>query len=275
MTEAVSTQGFAMPVGAPASAPATAPATSALPGLETQSLPQINTPQGNDALAAAVEALTASLAAQQHAQAAPATENSLNSLDPATLDDPMLRSMAGAFKMLGKDLDFDRVFSKALDAGDVSLLDLNYLKEKGGDNAQGLADLATSIVNAVNQKATAQADAVYKLAGGVDQWNAATAAFNKNAPQELRLAVAQLADSGKESNVAAAAKLVMQYSQGQGFVPNASPLLTAGGAAIQGQALDKGAFQEALNKLDPNARDFNQRRQELFARRALGKQLGN
>lgn len=273
MTEAVSTQGFAIPPGAPA--PASAPPLQPLEVKPLPSIPGGNAPtQSTDALAAAVEALTASLAAQPAAPVQ-ATENSLNALDPNTLDDPTLRSMAGAFKMLGKDLDFDRVFGKALEAGDPNLLDLNYLKDKGGANAQGLADLATSIVALINQKATAQADAVYKLAGGADQWNAATAAFNKNAPQELRLAVAQLADSGKEANVSAAAKLVMQYSQGQGFVPNTTTLLTSGGGSIQEQALDKAGFQEALNKLDPNARDFVAKRSELFARRALGKQLGN
>lgn len=280
MTEAVSTQGFAMPTGSPH--PAVMP-QDAKPGFVVQPIAPATldavapaaAAAPSDALAAAITALTESMkpTAAEPTVATPAAN--LNTLDPSTLEDPTLRSMAGAFKLLGSTLDFDRVFSKALDSGDATLLDTAYLKEKGGANAQGLIDLAQGIVAVVQQKATEQTNAVYALAGGEAQWNAATAAFNKNAPVELRLAVSQMADSGKPQHIAAAAKLVMQFATGQGFVPTPANLISAANTNAQGQALDKLGFQTELRKLDPNARDFQAKRGDLFARRALGKRLGN
>lgn len=283
MTEAVATQGFTLPTITGAQTPslnaAAVPPQNAQPGFVAGTpLPALPTaPQSTTELAAAVEKLTAAMAAKDAEPKVEPVEpdaKSLNTLDPNTLEDPTLRSMASAFKMLGAGLDFDRIFAKAIDAGDPKLLDIAYLREKAGANADGLVGLAESIVNFTNQQAMQQQGAVYALAGGESQWNAATAAFNANAPAEYKLAVRNLIDSGNKSNIEAGAKLVVQFATGQGYVPTPATMLNSGAGAHTGTGLDKSAFQTELQKLNPNDRDYNTKREELFARRRLGLQVG-
>lgn len=268
------------PVGnTPPLGAAAVPPANAQPGFVTpQALPVLPAaPQSTAELAAAVTKLTEAMAAKpaEPAKAAePAVADSLNALNPDTIEDPTLRSMASAFKILGAGLDFDRIFAKAIDAGDPKLLDLAYLREKAGANADGLVGLAESIVNFTNQQAQEQAKAIYALAGGETQWNAATAAFNANAPAEYKLAVKQLIDSGVRSNVEAGAKLVTQFALGQGYVPTPAGLINSESGAPQGASLSKVEFQAELRKLNPNDRDYMDKRESLFARRRLGNTQG-
>lgn len=279
MTEPVVTQGFTLPtipgVVTPPLGVAAVPPANAAPGFVLPVLPAAGAT--NEELVAAVAKLTAAMA-EKPAPVVPAVVepavNSLNALDPSTIEDPTLRSMAGAFKMLGTGLDFDRIFAKAIDAGDPKLLDLAYLREKAGANADGLVGLAESIVNFTNQQAIQQTAAIYALAGGEPQWQAATAAFNANAPAEYKMAVKQLIDSGVKSNIEAGAKLVTQFALGQGYVPTPAGMLNAGAGAHVGTGLDKATFQSELQKLNQNDRDYTAKREELFARRKLGQQTG-
>lgn len=280
MTEQVIVQGFELPVIPGAQTPpldaAAVPPKNMQPGFAPLNVLQPGT--SNEELAAQVAKLTAAMA-EKPAQVAEPTvltdpKIEYNSLDPSTIDDPTLRSMAGAFKMLGAGLDFDRIFAKAIDAGDPKLLDIAYLREKAGANADGLVGLAESIVNFTSQQATAQQSAVHAMAGGEAQWVAAITAFNAKAPAEYKLAVQQLIDSGKKSNIEAGAKLVVQYALGQGYVPTPAGLLNAGAGSPTGNGLSKADFQTELQKLNPNARDHNEQRANLFARRTLGRQTG-
>lgn len=283
---AVPTQGFQAP-----GIPAVPPASQQTPGFVVPPLPApVVPPAGtepapaavpaNDALAAAVAALTEAMKGKTPEGKDPepkpegAAPQSLNALDPSTLEDPTLRSMAGAFKALGAGLDFDRVFANALDNNNAELLDIAYLKEKGGANADGLIDLAKSIVRLVEQKSEINTKAVYAKAGGEAQWAAATAAFNKGAPQAFKEAVAAMMNSGKDSAILQAAELVVQYAKTQGFVPSPAPLLNLGAPAAVGQGLGKAEFQAELRKLDPQDRDYATKRETLFVRRQLGKQVG-
>lgn len=278
MTEQVRTDGFVVQNTAPAVQPQDATPGFVVPPLAAPALPAVPAatvapvaPAADAGMAAAIAALTAAITP---APTAAPVADSLNTLDTSTIDDPTLRSMATAFKQLGNGMDFDRVFAKALDSGDASLLDMAYLREKAGANADSLAGLAESIVRVVNQRATAAQTAVHNIAGGEANWNASTAAFNKAAPPEFKLAISQMLDSGKEAQVQAAAKLVVQFAKGQGYVPTPAELLNAGAGANAGQALDKAGFQAELQKLNPSARDYAVQRGQLFARRQIGKSLG-
>ena len=285
MTTPVQTSGFVVPPngGQPAvstMAPGFVPSMGQLPPIPEvpatpAAAPAVAAP-AEDATAALVAQLTAALASKEAAPepAAVVPAESLNALDPSKLEDPTLRSMATAFKMLGADLDIDRIFGKAIDAGDPKLLDLAYLREKAGANADGLVGLAESIVQYVELQAEKSEQAVYALAGGEAEWNAASAAFNTSAPKEFKMVVVKMLDSGNTEQVQAAAKLVVQFAKGQGYVPNPGALLTATSGAPTGSALSKADFQIELQKLNPNDRDYQNRRGELFARRAIGKSLG-
>lgn len=251
------------------------------PGPPVVQEPAKATEPAPNALDAQVSALLAALkatqapAAPEPVQGAVTTPGKLNDLDPAVIEDPILRSMATVMQTIGKDLDLDRVFSKALDHGDASLLDLAYLREKGGVNAPQLITIAEGIVQAVNAQADAVTAEVHNLAGGAQNWDAAVAAFNKQAPVEFRQVVAMMLDSKEKSKISAGAKLVVEFAKGSGLVPNVNKLVQNGGAAVPAAlALTKEGFQAELRKLNPNDRDFGEQREALFSRRAMGRQLG-
>lgn len=280
MTEAVNTEGFNAPAGGQNLPPA-----NQVPGHVPQEVPPAGAQPAapvakpDDAgLAAAIAALTASLKPSEPAQTqapAPQDEDSLNNFDVNTLEDPVLRSMAIAMKTVGKGLDMDRAIGRAIEHGNADFIDAAYIREKCGDNANELVQIAQGIVSAVNAQASAAAASVYNLAGGEDSWNNCTAAFNAGAPAELRSVIGVMFDSGNQKQIEAAAKIVVEFAKGSGFIPNANPLLQSGAASLpQGQALDKDSFQAELRKLNPNSRTYLQERSNLFARRSMGKRLG-
>lgn len=288
MTQAVPTNGFNVPGGGAVVAgeqnipPANLEPGFANPQPAAATPPAQPTPAAQPAagsLDASVAALLAALQAQQPAAAPAATTEptvgKLNGLDVATLEDPILRSMATVMQTVGKDLDMDRALGLAIERGDAGLIDKAYLREKGGATAEQLITIAEGIVQAVAQQATAVTKEVHALAGGEPGWNVAVAAFNKSASPEMRSVVKLMLDSEKKSQITAGAKLVVEFAKQSGFVPTVNALVQNGGsAASSAQALSKESFQEALRTLDPNSRQYQSQRSELFARRQQGKQLG-
>lgn len=282
MTQAVPTEGFTAPpaAGNPPAAPNGN--TINIPPPNHAPAPAAAEPAANPAgLDAAIAAMTAALkgitpAAPEPAAPAPAADSTLNGYDVNSIDDPIIKSMATVMQTVGKDIDLDRAIGKAISDGRADLIDIAYLREKGGANAADLITIATGLVNAVAEKSAAVSNEVHALAGGQAQWDAGVAVFNQAAPQELRLVVAQMLDSGKEQLVKAGAKMVVEFSKNSGHLPSVNPLLNTGASApaAAAQALDKAGFQAELRKLNPQDRDFNAQREQLFARRQLGRQLG-
>lgn len=280
MTTPVATNGFVEPpAGTPAPVPNgnpinIPPQQTAAPAAEPAQAPAA---QGDlaAAIAAMTEALKGSAPAQAPAAVEPAVTTELNSYDVSSIEDPIIKSMATVMQTIGKDIDLDRAIGKAIADGRVDLIDVAYLREKGGANAAELITIATGLVNAVNAKSSAISNEVYMLAGSEAQWDAGVAVFNKGAPQELKLVVAQMLDSKQEHLIKAGAKFVIEFSKGSGMLPNVNPSLQYGAAApAAAQALDKIGFQEELRKLNPNDRSYLAQREALFSRRQLGRQLG-
>lgn len=285
MTTPVATNGFVEPpaAGNPAPVPngnpipippqgsGTPPAAAPAPATQEPAAPA-----GLDAaIAALTAALKGSTPAAEPAVNEPAASSGLNSYDVNSIDDPIIKSMATVMQTVGKDIDLDRAIGKAIEDGRVDLIDVAYLREKGGANAAELITIATGLVNAVVAKGAAVTSEVHALAGGATQWDAGVAVFNKGAPQELKLVVAQMLDSGKDNLIKAGAKIVVEFSKGSGFLPNVNPSVQSGAAALPAaQALDKFEFQAELRKLNPQDRNFYEQREQLFARRSLGRQLG-
>lgn len=277
MTTPVATNGFVEQPAAPAvnGTPINIPAPVAPVAAAPAATPAAAAPAGLDAaIAALTEAMRGAAPAATVVQE-PAVQTGLNTYDVNGIDDPIIKSMATVMQTVGKGLDMDRAIGKAIADGRPDLIDVAYLREKGGANAEELITIANGLVNAVAAKGNAVTAEVHNLAGGEAGWDAGVAAFNKGAPQELRVVVAQMLDSGKDNLIKAAAKLVVGFSKGSGYIPNVNPGVQSGAASLPAaQALDKFAFQEELRKLNPQDRNFNAQRGELFARRALGRSLG-
>jgi len=258
------TPGFVVP-------PAGTPVAGTPPAAPTAAQPD---------MASAIAALTAALqtnsapAPEAQATTPPAT-GSLNTYDVSSIDDPILKSMATVMQTVGKGIDMDRALGKAIENGRIDLIDSAYLREAGGANAEELITIAKGIVQAVEAKGQQVTKDSHALAGGEPLWNASLAAFNTKAPQGLRIVIAQMLDSNQDNLVKAGTKMIVEFGKTSGTVPTANPLLQSGASAMpQAQALDKVGFQEELRKLNPQARDFEQRRGELFSRRDLGRKLG-
>jgi len=203
-------------------------------------------------------------------------QSSVSEFDINSIQDPIIKSMAGILQSTGAGLDLDRVLGKALAYGDPSLVDVAYLNEKGGANAQQLAEIAKGIVQAVDAKSTAITNEIYQSVGGEAQWEQASAIFNSKAPAEIKAIVAQMLDSTNEVQIKAAAKVVAEFGRSSGLVPQIGAALLNGNpsAGVVGQGLSKVQFQAELAKLNKDAPTYADEREALFARRSLGKSSG-
>lgn len=198
----------------------------------------------------------------------------LNTFDVNTIQDPVIRSMAGMFKMVGKDVDMNRVVGNALAKQDPGLIDIAYLAEKGGPQAGQLAQLARDLVGAVQMQSERITQSVIQAAGGEAQWSAATAVFNQSAPPGYAAVVGKMLDSGDEAQIKQAAQAIMEFSAGRLPVQHQGVGPLANGLAAGAQALSANDFKAELFKLDQNAPNYEQQCDELYARRAMGKQMG-
>lgn len=298
-TPQVPNQGFQVPPagdpprmpngnGHPIAAPNQQPGWVQNPGQQPQQHVQQPAPQAQQPadLTNVVAMLQAALAGQQApAPQAPAQQpdavrpnwmqSSANEFDVNQINDPIIKSMATVLQTAGKDLDLDRVLGKALSFGDPALVDVAYLRDAGGPQAAQLAEIAKGIVQAVNAKAEAVTNEVYSSVGGEAVWHSSVAAFNQSAPHELKVTVAQMLDSTNENFIKAGAKIVAEFGRNSGLIPQqGAPLLNSASAGVQGQGLSREQFQAELRKIDSNSPGFEQAREALFARRALGKRAG-
>lgn len=271
MADAVPTSGFSVPPApgaherqpAPA-APAPAPAAPA--PVAPQPLTQAD-----------LQAVIAQLAPQAPAPATPAAPVQNQPQFVANEDmpnDPVLASFTQAFTAIAQGVDIQRAIGNALTHGNPALIDMAYLAEKGGAQAEQLKTIAKAIVDRVQSQTAEAASAVYDAAGGQEHWTAAAAAFSQSAPPHLKLVVKQLLESGNREGVKAGAQTVIDFVRQGGLVVVPGKQVQAGGGMAAAQALSKEQFQTELFKLDKNSRTFEQDRATLFARRQAGKQLG-
>ena len=226
--------------------------------------------QSPDALAAAIAQLTSALnqpkAEEQQASV---------STDIQGTGDEVLDAMVQSVALAHPKLSIDRAVGEAVAYGDARFIDEAYIREVAGKDADRLIRIAKAAVSRVQETATQLKDAVFNTVGGEDNWNTAVSAFNSAAPKELRSAVATMLESGKANQVKAAAQLVSQYAASGGFIRSgAKGGAPAFGAASGSQGLSKADFQTELGKLDRNARDFREKREELFNRRTIGQKAG-
>lgn len=200
--------------------------------------------------------------------------DNLAKFDVETIDDPIIKSMATVLQVAGKDLDLNRVLGNALAHSDPALVDVAYIAEKGGANAQQLAEIAKGIVQAIAAKSDSITSEVHAIAGGADAWSRSASIFNDGAPEALRMTVKAMLDSTNAEYIKAAAKIVTEFGKASGVVPRpgANISTAAGGAVAQG--LSAAQFKAEIFKLNQNSPGYLEARNELFARRAIGKRAG-
>lgn len=259
--------------------------TNKTDGQEGQSAPQGQAPQGQppqgqqnnsqDALAAAIAALTSALKPTGQTEAGSEGTGVGVPPGPQSTGDEVLDGIVESVAMAYPKLSIDRAVGKAIESGDSRFIDEAYIREVAGKDADRLIKVAKSAVSRVNESAAQLKETVYSAVGGEQNWQTAVAAFNKGAPKELREAVAVMLDSGKTTQVKAAAQLVSQFASAGGFIrSNSRSGAPQYSAAAGGQGLSANDFKAEIAKLDRNSRDFQEKRADLYNRRALGRQAG-
>ena len=247
-------------------------------GQEGTNGPQGQAQQGQqnsspDALAAAIAALTSAL---KPSEQPPEVAGQVGNAGPHSTGDEVLDGIVESVAIAYPKLSIDRAVGKAIESGDARFIDEAYIREVAGKDADRLIKVAKSAVSRVNESASQLKETVYSAVGGEQNWQTAVAAFNKGAPKELREAVAVMLDSGKSTQVKAAAQLVSQFASAGGFIRSSDSRSGAPqySAAAGGQGLSANDFKTEIAKLDRNARDFQEKRADLYNRRALGQKAG-
>lgn len=198
----------------------------------------------------------------------------LSEFDIDSIDDPIIKSMATVLKVAAKDMDLDRVLGNALAHGDPNLIDVAYIAEKGGANAQQLLEISRGIIQAIEAKSNAITAEVHAMVGGAEVWSRSAAVFNQMAPEALRMTVKNMLDSTNSEYIKAGAKIVAEFGKQSGVVSIPGATVQTAGARAAAQGLSAQQFKAELFKLNPNAPGYLEARNELFQRRAIGKRAG-
>lgn len=201
--------------------------------------------------------------------------SNLRDFNVGEVDDPVIKATANILLASSPDIDLDRALAKAIQYGQPDLIDVAYLKEKGGTNADNLITIAKSLVTQIANVAEANTKAVYDLAKGQENWETAVTAFNQFADPAQRKTISDLLDSGKPQFVQYAAQTVLEFSKQSGAVPFTGQQIQTGQASVAAsQGLSKAQFQAELAKLNRNAPDYAEQSNILLGRRQLGKNIG-
>lgn len=201
---------------------------------------------------------------------------SVSMADAARGSDPVLDSMLTVFDHGAKGLDRSRALGNALSRSDASLVDVAYIREVAGDQADALIAVAKSIVTHATASVAAVESAILTAAGGQASWDAAAAAFNKTAQPGMKSYVASEMGSGNRDRILAAAALVTEHAKSSGLVPDQGQHITPGGGGQpgNGSALSKAEFKTELAKLDKRDRNYDTLTKALFERRVRGANAG-
>ena len=259
-------------------AAAAAAAAAATPGAAPGGTPAAVADPLLEAIQKLTENLKGNPTAADDGKGTPDRATNYDTFDVTGIEDPAVRSMASALKVIGKGLDLNRVMAKAIETGNAEFIDRAYLKEKSPELADDIIGLAEGIVTSIEAQSEARVTSVHTKAGGKESWDAASAAFSKGAPASLKLAVKTMFDSGNVAHIDAAAELVIAYAQQNGAIAKVAGSVQAGTArASAQQGISKVQFQTELFKLNQNHsndRDYTERRADLFNRRKIGQQAG-
>lgn len=141
--------------------------------------------------------------------------------------------------------DVNRILSNAFERGDPSLVDVAYIKERFGEHAGYVEQLAHAYIEHTAEQTQSTVNAVYEMAGGEEAWDLHNGTFQQHAPKHLQAAAKALAESGDFEQ---AASLIVEFSKSTGLVPVPGQHIQGGGAVANG-ALSASGFKEELAKL--------------------------
>lgn len=189
--------------------------------------------------------------------------------------------------------DFSRATSKALQYGDVDLIDRAFLIEKFGADAVQIEALSKAMVTERIANVERGKQTAYAVVGGESNWQALATQFKAIAPPSLQTAMRNTLDADPKEGAAAILQYVQAMAGNTGLTGHEARNLTggrlplqsggAGGtAAATGGGITKEQFNQELQGLRtqyPNQSlegkgALATAYKELTSRRTYGRQIG-
>lgn len=171
-------------------------------------------------------------------------------------------------------VDLQRAFGKAVDKGDMSLIDEAYLQEKLGNDAQYVLQQAQALFSYSQEKVMASVNAMYASVGdgnadtGKQLLEQAAKYFNSAASQPDRAEISLLLNSGDKHLMAKAAKRVVEFARSKGAV------VQPGNTNVYSPNSERGLSAEEYRKAIANPKLSDAEYAKLRQQRVLGKKQG-
>lgn len=174
---------------------------------------------------------------------------------------------------------FDAVLEKALEHGDINLINPAAMGNLTPEQAQRVTALATAAYQQVQDQVRSAQDTVYALAGGEAAWNNAIQTFNSTATAAEKAYVEYLINHKVDAR--AAGEYVLNVLRTGGRTNNIVQAPVMGGVGAVTHGLSSAEYKFELAKLEQEIgnRSFDDpmfagRMAALDQRRALGRQQG-
>jgi len=175
--------------------------------------------------------------------------------------------------------DVARAIGKAVEYGQLDLIDEAFLNEKFKGQAAKLKVLAQELINSNKSAEKALFDKLHTAAGSPENWQAAVKVFNSTADAATKEVVKTLFNAGTDAATDAAIKQVLALASNGGLVITPATSFRPS-AQVPVAGLSAAGFQTELaalakqfgNKVGSAA--YNEGYQALVQRRAAGKRAG-
>lgn len=174
---------------------------------------------------------------------------------------------------------FDAVLDKALEHGDINLINPAAMGNLTPEQAQRVTALATAAYQQVQEQVRSAQNTVYELAGGEAAWNNAIQTFNSTATEQEKAYVEYLIDQKVDAR--AAGEYVLNVLRTGGRTNNIVQAPVVGGVGTVTHGLSRAEYMAGVAKLEQEIGNrsfddpmFSGRMAALDQRRALGRQQG-
>lgn len=174
---------------------------------------------------------------------------------------------------------FDAVLDKALEHGDINLINPAAMGNLTPEQAQRVTALATAAYQQVQDQVRSAQNTVYELAGGEAAWNNAIQTFNSTATEQEKAYVEYLIDQKVDAR--AAGEYVLNVLRTSGRTNNIVQAPVVGGVGTVTHGLSRAEYMAEVAKLEQEIGNrsfddpmFSGRMAALDQRRALGRQQG-
>lgn len=238
---------------------------------QPQNQPQFQTPVPQQPVVPVVPAQKPNEYVIQNPYQAPAIDPNANYIDTS------IKYLASELKV-SPDA-FDAVLDKALEHGDINLINPAAMGNLTPEQAQRVTALATAAYQQVQDQVRSAQNTVYELAGGEAAWNTAIQTFHSTATEQEKAYVEYLIDQKVDAR--AAGEYVLNVLRTGGRTNNIVQAPVMGGVGTVTHGLSRAEYMAEVAKLEQEIGNrsfddpmFSGRMAALDQRRALGRQQG-